>query len=122
MALSVQIETESKILKFQILEKMVVRKGGVIKLKPEAYDEYKVWFDFFRIKKISKMLDFQKYHAEVWPKVLERIELSNMRNYVIYYSKKLGLLFSHFEYVGTDFDADMAKIAADPETKVRNIC
>jgi len=78
---------------------MVVRKGGVIRLKPEAYEEYK------------------KYHAKVWPKILERIEMSNMRNYVIYYSEKLGLLFSHFEYIGSDFEADMAKIAADPETR-----
>ncbi|HCW65854.1 MAG TPA: L-rhamnose mutarotase, partial [Thalassospira lucentensis] len=28
-----------------------------------------------------------------------------------------NLLFAYFEYVGTDFDADMAKMAADPETQ-----
>ena len=27
------------------------------------------------------------------------------------------LLFAYFEYVGDDFDADMAKMAADPETQ-----
>ena len=28
----------------------------------------------------------------------------------------LSLLFSHFEYVGTDFEGDMRKIAEDPTT------
>ncbi len=30
---------------------------------------------------------------------------------------KDGLLFAYFEYVGEDFDADMAKMAADPKTQ-----
>ena len=28
-----------------------------------------------------------------------------------------GLLFSYYEYVGEDYEADMAKMAADPETQ-----
>ena len=39
----------------------------------------------------------------------------NIRNYSIFH--KDGLLFAYFEYVGDDFDADMAKMAADPETQ-----
>ncbi len=35
-----------------------------------------------------------------------------IRNYSIYH--KDGFLFSYFEYVGNNFDADMALIAADP--------
>ncbi len=39
----------------------------------------------------------------------------NIRNYSIYY--KDGYLFAYFEYVGSDFDADMAKMAADETTQ-----
>jgi L-rhamnose mutarotase len=39
----------------------------------------------------------------------------NIQNYSIY---RYGeLMFSYFEYVGTDFDADMARMAADPKTQ-----
>ncbi len=51
----------------------------------------------------------------MWPDVLKTITACNIRNYSIYH--KDGLLFAYFEYVGTDFDADMAKMAADPKTQ-----
>ncbi len=72
------------------------RIGRVIKLKPEHYEEYK------------------RVHADVWPDVLETIHKANIRNYSIYHWN--GLLFAYFEYVGDDFDADMATITADPIT------
>jgi L-rhamnose mutarotase len=75
----------------------VQRYGMVIKIKPEKLAEYK------------------RLHADPWPEVLEMISACNIRNYTIYY--KDGLLFSHFEYVGDDFAADMAKMAADPKTQ-----
>jgi L-rhamnose mutarotase len=37
----------------------------------------------------------------------------NIRNYSIFH--KDGFLFAFFEYVGDDFDADMAKMAVDPK-------
>ena len=39
----------------------------------------------------------------------------NIRNYSIYH--KDDLLFAYFEYVGEDFAADMAKMAAHPKTQ-----
>ena len=39
----------------------------------------------------------------------------NIRNYSIFYRD--GYLFSYLEYVGDDFEADMAKMAADPVTQ-----
>ena len=36
----------------------------------------------------------------------------NIHNYLIYH--KNAYLFSHFEYVGQGFQADMEKMAADP--------
>lgn len=73
------------------------RFGQVIGVREEQFDEY------------------VKYHAEVWPGVLKMIEECNIRNYSIFH--KDGLLFAYFEYVGEDFDGDMAKMAADPLTQ-----
>ena len=75
----------------------VVRYGQVIGVKAETFDEY------------------TKYHADVWPEILSMIHECNIRNYSIFH--KDGRLFAYFEYVGKDFDADMAKMAADPKTQ-----
>jgi len=73
------------------------RYGQVIHLKPEKYEEYK------------------KLHAAVWPGVLDMIHRCNIRNYSIFHRD--GTLFACFEYIGNDFDADMAQMAADPLTR-----
>ena len=73
------------------------RHGSVIRVWPEKLDEYK------------------KLHAAVWPDVLKMITACNIRNYSIYL--KDSYLFSYFEYVGKDFKADMAKMAADATTQ-----
>ena len=73
------------------------RFAAVIGIKPEHCAEY------------------EKLHADVWPTVLEQIKESNIRNYSIF---RYGeILFSYFEYVGTDFDLDMEKMSADPTTQ-----
>ncbi len=75
----------------------VQRFASVIGIKPEHRAEY------------------ERLHADVWPDVLAQIATSNIRNYSIY---RYGeLLFSYFEYVGDDFDGDMAKMAADSTTQ-----
>jgi L-rhamnose mutarotase len=53
-------------------------------------------------------------HA-VWPEILQKIKECNIQNYSIFH--KDGLLFAYFEYVGDDFESDMAKMAADPKTQ-----
>lgn len=73
------------------------RYGSVIRVRPEKLEEYK------------------KLHAEVWPGVRRMIAECGLRNYSIYY--KDGFLFSYYEYIGDDYTADMAKMAADPETQ-----
>jgi L-rhamnose mutarotase len=75
----------------------VTRYGQVIRVKADRLEEYK------------------RHHAAVWPGVLDMIRQCNIRNYSIFH--KDGFLFGYFEYVGDDFDADMAKMAADPETQ-----
>jgi len=75
----------------------VKRYGQLIGVKPDRLEEYK------------------KYHANIWPEILDMIRECNIQNYSIYY--KDGMLFAYLEYVGDDFDADMAKMAADPKTQ-----
>ena len=73
------------------------RYGQVIKVKPEYLEKYKA------------------LHANPWPEVNRMIQECNIRNYSIYYRD--GYLFSYYEYVGDDYEADMAKMAADPKTR-----
>ncbi|WP_424987047.1 L-rhamnose mutarotase [Microbulbifer sp. S227A] len=75
------------------------RMGMVIGIKPEMIAEYK------------------RLHAAVWPDVLAQIAQSNIRNYSIFLREPENLLFGYWEYHGTDFAADMARMAADPVTR-----
>lgn len=65
--------------------------------------------------KPEKLEDYVRYHAAVWPEILDMIRQCNIRNYSIFH--KDHMLFAYFEYVGDDFDGDMARMAADPKTQ-----
>ena len=65
--------------------------------------------------KPGRLGEYMRYHAGAWPEILAKITECNIRNYSIYH--KDNLLFAYFEYVGSDYDADMAKMAADPRTQ-----
>jgi L-rhamnose mutarotase len=59
--------------------------------------------------------EYERLHAAVWPEVLATIHACNIRNYSIF--RHDTQLFAYFEYVGQNFEADMAKMAADPKTQ-----
>jgi L-rhamnose mutarotase len=59
--------------------------------------------------------EYEGLHANVWPDVLAQISRSNIRNYSIY--RYGDLLFSYYEYVGEDLEADLLAMAADPVTQ-----
>lgn len=66
----------------------------------------------------EKLEEYKRLHVAVWPEVLDRIHQCNMRNYSIFLRKLPDgkhYLFAYFEYVGSDFVADMAAMAADPK-------
>ncbi|WEY43025.1 L-rhamnose mutarotase [Paraburkholderia sp. SUR17] len=65
----------------------------------------------------EQIAEYRRLHAQVWPAVLERIRQSNIRNYSIFLREPENLLFGYWEYHGDDFAADMAAMAADPETQ-----
>jgi len=69
---------------------------------------------FIRLKSVGAEA-YIRYHKEVWPKVLLTIKSCNMANYSIFI--KDNCLFAYFEYLGSDFNADMAKMASDSETQ-----
>ena len=73
------------------------RMGSVIKLAAGAQEEY------------------EALHRNVWPDVLAQIRRSGIQNYSIY--RYGDLLFSYFEYVGLNFDEDMAAMGEDTRTK-----
>ena len=75
----------------------VQRIAQVIGIKPDQIEEY------------------ERIHAEVWPTVLATIKKANIQNYSIF--RYEHLLFAYMEYIGTDYEKDMALIAADPETQ-----
>ncbi|HEX4379912.1 MAG TPA: L-rhamnose mutarotase [Candidatus Acidoferrum sp.] len=58
---------------------------------------------------------YKEHHAKVWPEVLSTIRACNIKNYSIFL--KDDFLFAYFEYHGTDYAADMKKMAADPKTQ-----
>ncbi len=71
--------------------------GQIGKLKKEKIEEYKA------------------LHAAAWPEVLKTIKECHLEHYSIFIRD--DLVFSYFEYTGTDYEADMAKMAADEVTQ-----
>lgn len=68
----------------------------------------------------EKASEYVRLHAAVWPDVLAKIADCKIRNYTIFL-KLLDdgrhYLFSYFEYHGSDFAADMRKMAGDEATR-----
>lgn len=73
------------------------RHGQLIGLDPGSYDEY------------------VKYHDNIWPEIAEKIRDCKIQNYSIFHFD--NKLFSYFEYVGSDFEADMRKMSDDKKTR-----
>jgi len=82
-------------------QKSVQRYGWVTGLRPEKAERYR------------------DLHAHAWPGVNKMIKECHIRNFSIHEREIDGklYLFAYLEYTGRDFDADMKKMAADPETQ-----
>lgn len=65
--------------------------------------------------KHDKIDEYCKLHASVWPDVLKTISTCSLRSYSIFLHD--DLVFAYYEYTGTDYEADMAKMAEDPVTQ-----
>lgn len=73
--------------------------GRVIGIKKDAIERYK------------------DLHANPWQDTLDRLKERNIQNFSIFLREPENLLFSYWEYTGTDFEADFAKSKDDPKTK-----
>ena len=76
-------------------EKKPKRFGQILRLKPECREEY------------------IRYHANIWPEIVEVIRDGNIRNYSVFL--KDDTLFAYFEYVGDDIQADWKKMVGHPK-------
>jgi L-rhamnose mutarotase len=79
----------------------VKRVGMVIQLRPEKVKEYK------------------RLHADSNPGVRDLLVKYHLRNFSIFLHQIEGkwFEFGYYEYTGKDFDADTAKLAAEPRNK-----
>jgi L-rhamnose mutarotase len=75
------------------------RMGMVIRVQPEKLELYK------------------GLHAEPWPEMNAALSAAHIENYSIFLHEPENLLFGYWEYTGTDFADDMAKLRALPVTK-----
>lgn len=69
----------------------------------------------------DKLDEYRTLHADPWQGVLDQLDRCNVRNYSIWLCElRPGepVLFGSFEYVGTDFDADMARMGEDETTQL----
>ena len=71
--------------------------GQIGKLKPDKIEAYKA------------------LHKNPWPGVLKTIRECNLCHYSIFIQG--GQVFSYFEYIGEDYEADMEFMAKDPVTQ-----
>ncbi len=62
---------------------------------------------------------YRELHANPWPGVNRMIKECHIQNFSIHEREIDGklYLFAYLEYTGGDFEADMKRMAADPETQ-----
>jgi L-rhamnose mutarotase len=69
--------------------------------------------------KPEKAGHYEELHAHPWPGVNRMIKSCHIQNFSIHECEidSRLYLFAYLEYTGTNFDADMKRMAADPETQ-----
>ena len=75
------------------------RMGMVIRARPEKLETYK------------------ELQAGPWAEMNAALSTANIQNYSIFMREPENLLFGYWEYVGSNFVTDMAKLGELPVTK-----
>lgn len=60
---------------------------------------------------------YKELHSSPWPEIIENLKIRNIQNFSIFLREPENLLFSYWEYTGTDFATDFARTKDDPKTK-----
>lgn len=86
--------------------------GFLVQKPPQRF----VWVTGLKPEKAEHYRDL---HAHPWPGVNKAIKESHISNFSIHEREIDGKLYliAYLEYTGDDFEADMKKMAADPETQ-----
>lgn len=70
------------------------RMGMTIRIRPDRLDDYR------------------RLRAAPWPEMDAALHAAGIRNYSIWLEEREMLLFGYWEYVGEDYQADMARLGA----------
>ncbi|NDJ52214.1 MAG: L-rhamnose mutarotase [Chloroflexi bacterium] len=73
------------------------RFGQVVRLKPDAFDEYK------------------RLHDSIWPELVDAMRAANLHNSTIFHHA--NMLFMYYEYWGEDLEADLARVSESPQSR-----
>ncbi|MBT3273132.1 MAG: L-rhamnose mutarotase, partial [Spirochaetales bacterium] len=71
------------------------------------------------IKK-DRIEDYKKIHADSFPGVRDLITAAHMKNFSIFIEvlpDGKNYLFGYYEYTGTDYESDMARMAEEPRNR-----
>lgn len=63
----------------------------------------------------DKRQEYLDLHADAWPGVESMITECGIRNFTIFVFG--DVIFGYYEYVGSHFEADQQRMAADPTTR-----
>ena len=90
----------------------VLSVASVTHAEPKRY----AWITGLKPEAAAK---YEDLHAHTWPGVTKMNKECHIQNFSINKIEIDGklYLFAHLEYTGDDFDADMKKMAADPEVQ-----
>ncbi len=65
----------------------------------------------------EKIEEYKELHANTWPEILDILSKANIHNYSIFLREPENLLFSYWEYHGSDFEADSKMIGEQEAMK-----
>ena len=90
----------------------VLSAASIAHAEPKRY----AWITGLKPEAAAK---YEDLHAHTWPGVTKMNKACHIQNFSINEIEIDGklYLFAHLEYTGNDFDADMKKMAADPEVQ-----
>jgi L-rhamnose mutarotase len=65
----------------------------------------------------TRLAEYQRYHAKIWPEIEQAIREAGIRNYSIFHHD--GQLFGYYEYVGPEHEyaARMQALARAPRMR-----
>jgi L-rhamnose mutarotase len=84
--------------------------------RPPATAERHAWITGLKPEMAAR---YRQLHAHPWPAVNQMLKDCHIQNFSIHQREIDGklYLFAYLEYTGQNFEADMRKMAADPETQ-----